>query len=146
GLAPVLRAILSLGSLSEHARPGPRSCPLGQEEIPEAAPTSTQSNTMDRPHLASRSGVVCPLADGGAARRHGGSCWSREAQVQFCESLGVRFPGATHLVLGFQYQTDAECFRDHLAERLKRFGLELHGSGRQGCKSRKVKDLLPSIA
>jgi hypothetical protein len=23
---------------------------------------------------------------------------SREAHVQFCESLGVRFPGATHLV------------------------------------------------
>src|SRR5262249_47062401 len=81
---------------------------------------------MDRPHLASRSGVVCPLADGGAARLHGGSCMSREAHVQFCESLGVRFPGATHLVLGFQYQTDAECFRDHLAERLKRSGLELH--------------------
>jgi RNA-directed DNA polymerase len=25
-----------------------------------------------------------------------GSCMSREAHVQFCESLGVRFPGATH--------------------------------------------------
>jgi len=24
---------------------------------------------------------------------------SREAHVQFCESLGVRFPGATHLVI-----------------------------------------------
>jgi hypothetical protein len=28
-------------------------------------------------------------------RLHDGSCMSREAQVQFCERLGVRFPGAT---------------------------------------------------
>src|SRR5215510_13976885 len=40
------------------------------------------------------------------------------------EVVVVRY--ADDLVLGFQYQTDAECFRDHLAERLKRFGLELH--------------------
>ena len=25
---------------------------------------------------------------------------SREAHVQFCESLGVKLPGATHLVIG----------------------------------------------
>src|SRR5262245_66693682 len=61
---------------------------------------------MDRPHLASRSGVVCPLADGGAARLHGGSCMSREAHVQFCESLGVRFPGATHLVICCRSQAE----------------------------------------
>ena len=45
-------------------------------------------------HLAPRSGVVRPLADGRAAWLHGGSCMSREAHVQFCESLGVRFPCA----------------------------------------------------
>jgi hypothetical protein len=28
-----------------------------------------------------------------------GSCMSREAHVQFCESLGVRLPGATHLFI-----------------------------------------------
>jgi len=33
---------------------------------------------------------------------------------------------ADDIVLGFQYQTDAECFRDQLTERLKKFGLELH--------------------
>ena len=32
----------------------------------------------------------------GTAWLHVGSCMSREAHVQFCESLGVRFPGATH--------------------------------------------------
>ena len=51
---------------------------------------------------------------------------SREAHVQFCESLGVRFPGATHLVLGFQYRAEAERFLQDWRERLQKFGLELH--------------------
>ncbi len=51
---------------------------------------------------------------------------SREAHVQFCESLGVRFPGATHPIAGFQYQTDADHFLENLRERLGKFGLELH--------------------
>jgi hypothetical protein len=51
---------------------------------------------------------------------------SREAHVQFCESLGVRFPGATHLITGFQHQTDADRFLEGLRERLTLFGLELH--------------------
>jgi len=46
--------------------------------------------------IARISGVVRPLADGRAAWLHDGSCMSREARVQFCESHGVRFPGATH--------------------------------------------------
>src|SRR5271167_5203787 len=69
---------------------------MGQAEIQEAAPPSPASNTLDRAHLSALSGVVCPLADGGAAWLHDGSCMSREAHVQFCERLGVRFPGATH--------------------------------------------------
>jgi len=51
---------------------------------------------------------------------------SRETHVQFCESLRVRFPGATHLVVGFQYRTDAERFLQEFRERLAQFGLELH--------------------
>jgi len=51
---------------------------------------------------------------------------SREAHVQFYESLGVRFPGATHLILGFQHQADADRFLENLKERLGMFGLELH--------------------
>jgi len=38
----------------------------------------------------------------------------------------VQLPRATRLVLGFQYQTDADRFREHLTERLQNFGLELH--------------------
>jgi RNA-directed DNA polymerase len=40
--------------------------------------------------------------------------------------LGVRFPGATHLVLGFQHRTDAERFLREFRDRLAKFGLELH--------------------
>ena len=40
------------------------------------------------------------------------------------EVMVVRY--ADDIVLGFQYQTDADRFREHLTERLKKFGLELH--------------------
>jgi RNA-directed DNA polymerase len=38
----------------------------------------------------------------------------------------VRFPRATHLVMGFQYEQDARAMREALAARLAEFGLELH--------------------
>jgi RNA-directed DNA polymerase len=38
----------------------------------------------------------------------------------------VRFPGATHPVLGFQSQTEADRFLEDFRERLGKFGLELH--------------------
>jgi RNA-directed DNA polymerase len=38
----------------------------------------------------------------------------------------VRVPRATHLVLGFQYRSDAEEFLDELSKRLRKFNLELH--------------------
>jgi RNA-directed DNA polymerase len=40
------------------------------------------------------------------------------------EVIVVRY--ADDIVLGLQYKSDADRFRDHLAERLKKFGLELH--------------------
>src|SRR5271154_1665605 len=39
------------------------------------------------------------LADGCAAWLHDGGRVSGDVQARFCESLGGRFPGATHLVL-----------------------------------------------
>jgi len=38
----------------------------------------------------------------------------------------VRFPGPTHLVVGFQHREDAEKFLEQLRERVRKFGLELH--------------------
>ena len=38
----------------------------------------------------------------------------------------MRFPGATHLVVGFEHRADAERFLVELQERMAKFGLELH--------------------
>ena len=38
----------------------------------------------------------------------------------------MKLPGATHPILGFQHQTDADRFLENLRERLAMFGLELH--------------------
>ena len=51
---------------------------------------------------------------------------SGDVHVRFCEGLGVRFPRATLLVLGFQYREEAEKYRRELAVRLSQFGLQLH--------------------
>src|ERR1700751_2501092 len=61
--------------------------------------------------------------------RHGlpdGSCMSREAHVQFCERLGVRFPGATHLIAHCRTERQAQEVRKAIAARLQSCGLELH--------------------
>ena len=51
---------------------------------------------------------------------------SGDVHVRFCERLGVQFPRATHLVLGFQVKSDAERFWVELAERFRKFRLDLH--------------------
>jgi RNA-directed DNA polymerase len=38
----------------------------------------------------------------------------------------VKFPGATHLVLGFQHRQEADRFLKQLRERMAAYGLELH--------------------
>ena len=51
---------------------------------------------------------------------------SGDVHVQFCERPGVRFPRATHLVVGFQHKRDAERFLDAIKDRFGRFDLDLH--------------------
>ena len=51
---------------------------------------------------------------------------SREAHVQFCERLGVRFPGATHPILCFERKEDAEKVLSVLPKRFAKYGLTLH--------------------
>ena len=51
---------------------------------------------------------------------------SREVQVRFCESRGVRFPPATHLVAHCDTEEQARELRAAIAERLGTLGLELH--------------------
>ncbi len=51
---------------------------------------------------------------------------SGDVHLRFREGLGVRFPGPTHLVMGFQHRDEAERFLEQLRERPRKFGLELH--------------------
>ena len=51
---------------------------------------------------------------------------SREAHVRFCESRGVRFPPATHLVAHCDTEEQARNLRAGIATRLGALGLELH--------------------
>ena len=50
----------------------------------------------------------------------------REPHVRFCERAGVRFPRATHPVVGFQHESDARRFWDAMRDRLREFSLSLH--------------------
>ncbi len=98
GLASVLRAVLPVGALSADASTGSIVGPLGRPEVQEAARTFAQGDALGRAYLETRSEAVGALADGCAAWLHGGSRMSGDVQVRFCESLGVRLPGPTHLV------------------------------------------------
>ena len=51
---------------------------------------------------------------------------NREVHVRFCESLGVRFPRATRLVIGFESRSEARACLEELRTRFAKFGLELH--------------------
>ena len=55
-----------------------------------------------------------------------GSRMSREVHVRFCESRGVRFPPATHLVVLCPTKERAEEARRRVAAVLARLGLRLH--------------------
>ena len=50
----------------------------------------------------------------------------REPHVRFCERAVVRSRRATHLVVGFEHQAEAERFLAELRERMAAFGLQLH--------------------
>ena len=51
---------------------------------------------------------------------------SGDVHVRICESLGVRFPRATRLILGFESKTDAEQVMAVLPKRFGRFHLRIH--------------------
>ena len=51
---------------------------------------------------------------------------SGDVHVRFCEGLGVRFPRATLLTVGFEFREDAERFLADLRDRFHTFHLELH--------------------
>ena len=50
----------------------------------------------------------------------------REPHVRFCERAVVKFRRATHLIIGFEHESDARRFLDEMRERLGKFALTLH--------------------
>ena len=74
----------------------------------------------------SKAKPFCTPGDRRAAWLRDGSCMSREAHVQFCESPGVRLPGATHPIVHCRTEKQAQEMRKAIAERLRACGLELH--------------------
>jgi hypothetical protein len=50
----------------------------------------------------------------------------RESHVRFCESVGVKLPHATHLIIGFQHESDAQRFRNEMRKRLGELAPSLH--------------------
>src|SRR6202051_851785 len=74
-----------------------------------------------------KAGLVCSLTGSSCSGRlDNGSGVSREAHAPFCESLRVRFPRATHLVMLFAYKDDAQRVLEVLGKRVRKYGLELH--------------------
>src|SRR5271156_7113877 len=79
-----------------------QSCANSTEILPFGPSVSTKScvivsGEQHTGSLAFHGALQSCLHTGGwVAWLLDGSCMSREAHVQFCESLGVRFPGATH--------------------------------------------------
>src|SRR5215468_12242013 len=51
---------------------------------------------------------------------------SGDAHVRFRERLGVRFPRATRLVVGFEHEADARRFWDDMRKRFEGFSLSLN--------------------
>ena len=51
---------------------------------------------------------------------------SREVHVRFCEGLGVRFPRATRLVIGFRDERDARRVMEVMPKRFGKYGLTIH--------------------
>jgi RNA-directed DNA polymerase len=78
---------------------------------------------------------------------------SGDVHVRFCERLGVRLPGPTHLVAGWEHRADAERFLQEWKEGLQKFGLELHPDktgriefGRHAAENRKQRgEVKPSV-
>jgi RNA-directed DNA polymerase len=50
----------------------------------------------------------------------------REFHVRFCEGLGVKFPRATRLVIGFENEADAQRVMEVLPKRFGKYGLTIH--------------------
>src|SRR5215469_1731252 len=127
GLDQLLRSLLQVGALSHATSPRPAPCALGDDEIQTPEEASTAGGTLDPQGCLARSIALCSLAAAPSSDDWDGkSRMSGDVHVRICERLGVRFPRATRLVVGFNSKADADQFRAELTERMQKFNLELH--------------------
>src|SRR5271157_450449 len=99
---------------------------MGSSEVQVLEAASATITAMARAHRAPPAGSVRSLAPPARTRSNNGSRMRRESHVRFCESAGVRLPRATHLIVGFEHESDARCFLGEMRERLQEFALSLH--------------------
>ncbi len=100
---------------------------VGAPQVQVVSAAGASVNALAGGYRTSRAVPLCALA---CWREAVGFDWKsrmrREFHVRFREGLGVKFPRATRLIVGFQYHADTVQFQVELRERLRRFGLELH--------------------
>src|SRR6202162_4714272 len=115
-------------------------------QVLEAA--SAAITAMAGAHRAPPAQSVRALVPSAGTRPNNGSRMRRESHVRFCESVGVKLPHATHLIVGFEHENEARRFWNEMRERLQEFALSLHPEktrliefGRFAAKTRKERGL-----
>src|ERR1700686_2965384 len=121
---------------------------MGPLEVQVLEAASAAITAMAGAHRAPPAQSVRALVPSAGTRPNNGSRMRRESHVRFCESVGVKLPHATHLIVGFQHESDARRFLDTMRERLQEFALSLHSEktrliefGRLGAANRKRRGL-----
>ena len=99
---------------------------MGTSEVQIPTAPSTAHTSVARPHRAATTVVVCSLAAATRVWLNNGSRMRWEPHVRFCERLAVRLRRATHLVVGFEHEADAQRFWGAMRDRLREFSLSLH--------------------
>src|SRR3954452_1786583 len=126
GLDQLLWSVLPVGALPDPEAHRCHPGAMGLSEVQGLVQAQDAGHPLAGAHCAPPDKVVRPLEPALWPRPNNGSRMTRECHVRFCESAGVRSPRATHLVVGFQHETDARRFLDMMRDRLEEFALTLH--------------------
>src|SRR5262245_28713598 len=73
---------------------------MGSSEVQVLEAASAQITAMAGAHSAPPARSVRSLVPSAGTRPNNGSRMRRESHVRFCESVGVKLPHATHLLIG----------------------------------------------
>src|SRR6516162_5414151 len=99
---------------------------MGLLEVQVPARTPSAGAALVGPCCKAAARPVCSLATAPGTWLDNGSRMSREVHVRFCESGGVRFPSATHLICHCRSEAQALELREALKRRFAECELVLH--------------------